>query len=363
MIRLERVTNFLGKREFFRIGKEVYRKSPHHRVTDAEILNLLMSGKSAYFEHAKLEPFLIKQGRRTVGRVAIIHDERLSSYAQAAFFEALPDIESPAETIRLKAASLYPEARHLIVGLNGHLNYSAGFLANRFDEPPVFGLPYTLPYYLDYFDSFKRCDMVSFRFPLDEFYELRRRIAPGLHLNNITIRTMDRSNLAREVDIYTYLNNACFKNHPYWADRTSIEDFELFHPFRFLLKEENLIIAEENGRPVGFLLWYPDFNELVSAGETLGLTHVARYHLLNPIKTVRFTEIAVHPSCRNQGVVPGMIMQMAESLEKGGYRFCEGGFIFEENKESMGMTLRYIAKAFGRELETYREFCVFEAEV
>jgi hypothetical protein len=71
----------------------------------------------------------------------------------------------------------------------------------------------------------------------------------------------------------------------------------------------------------------------------------------------------VHPKCRNRGVVPGMIMQMIRSVRAGGYAFCEGGFIFEENKDSMGMTLRYLAKAFGGELEPTRRYCVFDGEL
>ncbi len=363
MIRLEAVRGRIALRRFHRFPHHVYRDVPQHRSTEDDVMAMLVERRSAYLEHASVDPFLLMEGRRLVGRLALIHDRKNPAYVQVAFFEALPGLRDLLEPILLKARALHPQCSKIVVGLHGHLNYGAGFLVDPHDLPPVFGLPWTPAYYLDYFDALTRRDMVSFRFDNESFYKLEAAVGPSLDLGGIRIRTMDRSQLAREVDLYTWLNNACFQRHPYWADRTTTEDWELFHPFRFLMKDENLIFAEENGLPVGFLLWYPDFNELVKGDEPLGLRHVARYHLRNPIRSVRLTEIAVHPKCRNRGVVPGMIMQMIRSVRAGGYAFCEGGFIFEENKDSMGMTLRYLAKAFGGELEPTRRYCVFDGEL
>ena len=363
MIRLEAVRGKLALRRFYRFPAKVYRDIPQHRSTEDEVMQMLVERQSAFLEHASVDSFLIKAGRKVVGRLALIHDRKNPDYVQVAFFEAQPGLEGLLDVILLKARALHPQCSKIVVGLSGHLNYGAGFLVEPHHLPPVFGLPWTPAYYLDYFAELERRDMVSFRFDNEGFYKLEAVVGPSLDLGGIRIRTMDRSQLAREVDLYTWLNNACFQRHPYWADRTTTEDWELFHPFRFLLKEENLIFAEEDGKPVGFLLWYPDFNELVKGDEPLGLRHVARYHLRNPVESVRLTEIAVHPKCRNRGVVPGMIMQMIRSVQAGGYHFTEGGFIFEENQDSMGMTLRYLAKAFGDEIEPARRYCVFDGEL
>ncbi len=363
MIRLEAVRGRRDLRRFYAISGRIYRNTPQHRSTEDDVMEMLVEKRSAYLEHASVDPFLLMDGRRVVGRLALIQDRKLPDYVQVAFLEALPELRGVLDAVLLKARALHPQCARVVVGLHGHLNYGAGFLVSPHELPPLFGLPWTPPYYLDYFQALDRRDMVSFRFDAGGFYRLLERVEPTLDLGNIRIRTMRRDDLAREVDLYTWMNNACFQQHPYWADRTTTEDWELFHPFRFLMKEENLIFAEENGQPVGFLLWYPDFNELVKGDEPLGLRHVLRYHLRNPIKTVRLTEIAVHPECRDRGVVPGMIMQMIRSVMEGGYEFCEGGFIFEENADSMGMTLRYLSKAFGSELEPSRRYCVFDGEL
>jgi ribosomal protein S18 acetylase RimI-like enzyme len=363
MIRLEPATGWRGRHDFFALPGRVYRGCPHHRATEDEIVHMLVDGPTAFHRHATVDPFLVLDGRKLLARLALIQDQRQPGWVQVAFYEALPGVRGLLDPLLLKARALHPGCGHIVVGLHGHLNYGAGFLVEPHDRPPVFGLPYTPAYYLETFAGLRRRDMVSFRFDNQGFYRLVDEVGPTLDLGAIRIRTMDRRHLAREVDIYTWLNNACFQQHPYWADRSGPEDWELFHPFRFLMKDENLIIAEEGGRPVGFLLWYPDFNELVGPGQALGPIQALRYHLRNPVKTVRLTEIAVHPACRNRGVVPGMIMQMIRSVRAGGYQDCEGGFIFEANQDSMGMTLRYLAKAFDREILPSRRYCVFEGDL
>ena len=360
MISLQPVDGRRQRRAFYRIGRDVYRDLPLHRSTEDDVMRMLVEGPTAFHDHARVEPFLMREGRRLVGRLALVHDRRLPGYAQVAFFEALPGLEGVQETLRLKAASLFPDCTRMVVGLNGHLNYGAGFLANRFDEPPLFGMPYTPAYYLDYFPGLDRRPMASFRFDSEEFFSLRRQLAPTFDPGPIRIRTMDRAHFAREVDLYTYLNNACFQDHPYWADRTSAEDYELFHPFRFLLKDEHFIVAEHDGQPVGFLLWYPDFNELCRGDEELGVRHVARYRLADPIRTARLTEIAVLPAYRAHRVDLAMILRMIRSVEEAGYRHTEGGFIFEENRASIALTLRYIRRATGRTPRPHRRYVVFD---
>jgi ribosomal protein S18 acetylase RimI-like enzyme len=81
----------------------------------------------------------------------------------------------------------------------------------------------------------------------------------------------------------------------------------LFKPFRFLLDNENLIIAEIDGKPVGFFLWYPDFNELVASQRDLNVLDVIKYRLGKPIDTFRFTEIGILPEYQGSPVALALI--------------------------------------------------------
>lgn len=347
-------------KRFYAIPGLVYAGNPNHRSTEEDVMKMLVEQKSAFFTHAQVHPFVITSRGHDVGRFALIHDAKLPDYVQVAFFEAIWGLTGVEAAILEKAKSVFPHIKRVVVGLCGHLNYAAGMLDSTFDEPPVFGLPYSPPYYKGYFPSLQARPLVSYRFENQIFYDLLERGLLDVPLGNITIRTMDRKRLKRDVAIYTELNNACFKDHPYWSDRTPEEDYELFYPFRFLMREQNLLIAEDGDRPIGFLLWYPDFNELVTGSEPLFLQHVARYHLFNPVESARLTEIAVLPEYRRRGIVQAMIKEMSIFMYKANYKYTEGGFIFEENQASIGVTLKMLEKAFGRKIEPHRRYFVLD---
>jgi hypothetical protein len=341
----------------------IYKENIYYRSTEHDILRLLISGPTAFHLHASVEPYVVRDHSCTVARFALIHDQKLPEYLQVSFFEAIHHLPDLASLIIDKAREAYPHIRRIVVGLNGHLNYGAGILLNAFEEPPVFGLPYNPDYYQEYFRDLTQRNMVSFRFPAEPFFDYRRRMGESPEMKGITVRKMDKSKLMRETGIYTYLNNACFSGHPFWSDREVQEDYELFHPFRFLIREENLLFAERAGEPIGFFLWYPDFNQLVRGDHHLGLRHLLRYRLANPINTFRFTEIAVLPGFQNSHAVQAMILHAVPHIERTGCTFGEGGFIFEENRKSMVMTRRFIERAMGRNLEPHRRYALFEVSI
>lgn len=350
-------------KRFYSISKEIYKDNIFHRSTDDDITSLLIKGNSNFHTHASVIPYILLEDDRIVGRFALINDKKLPDYVQVSFFEVLPHKQEVVEIIVKQARTSYPHCRRIVFGLNGHLNYGAGILLNKFDEAPVFGLPYNPEYYPDYFMNFDKKTMVSYRFPTKPFFEYCKSMSGKLDFKGISVRKMNKKKLSQEIEIYTYLNNACFPGHPFWADRDVKEDFELFYPFRFLIKEENLLFAEKNGEPIGFFLWYPDFNQLTKENQRLGLRHVLRYHFNDPINTFRFTEIAVLPKYKISMAVQAMILSAIPYIESLGYAYGEGGFIFEENRSSIAMTLRFLERATGKKMEPYRRYAVFEREL
>lgn len=360
---VEAVSGRLDRRRFYGVVGQVYRPYPCHRVTEGEIVRWLVEGRSLFCRHATVTPFLLKREGAVVGRFALIHDRRLPDCVQVAFFEALPGLDGVVDAILHEARASHRSCPKIVFGLNGHLNYGCGYLVSRFDAVPVVGLPYTPPYYLAYFRGLKTREMVSYRFASEPFFRLRRAMEDRLRRGGLRTRLMDMHSLAREVEVYTRLNNLCFRNHPYWSHRTAAEDYELFHGYRRSLRNENLIFAELDGEPVGFLLWYPDFNELVGPGRELGRAAALRYRLRNPIRTARLTEIAVRSDCRSAWAVAALKMRMAESLEERGYPFTEGGFIFTDNTPCMRSIIAYLRRATGGEVQPYRRYCLFEGRL
>jgi hypothetical protein len=345
---------------FENIRLKVYRGNKYYRGTDASIERMLLTKNSSFKNHSISKMFLIRDGNDLVARFALIHDFRLKDYVQVSFFEALPRLGDLFTIIKAEIKKHFPGIRRVVVGLNGHLNYGAGFLLNRFDEVPLFGLPYTHAYYSSYFNDLNERRMVSFRFPMSIYYSWANSYSPSKVLEGLTTRFMNKKFIRQESVIYTRLNNRAFVHHPYWADRDEAEDLELFYPFRYLLDNENLVIAEYFGEPVGFYLWYPDFNQLIHSQRDFNASDVLKYRFGKNIDTLRFTEIGIVPQFQGSPAAFALIQKTVPYLMEKGFEYCEGGFIFEENRASIAFVSRILQRCYGRKPEPYRKFAVYE---
>jgi hypothetical protein len=352
-----------GFKVFSELGPDFYKNNPHYRGTDASIEKLLLLGPTAFHDHASVKFFAVEDTGEVVGRFALIHDAKLQDFIQVSFFEAFPNLNGILDVITSEARKSYPGVPKIVVGLNGHLNYGAGLLIDHFVEDPVFGLPYSNSYYPDYFSGLNRKVMVTFRFAMSEYIRWFNKYNIGRMIKGVKTRNMEKKNIKKEFEIYTRLNNLCFKEHPYWADRTIEEDLELFYPFRHLLKNENLIFAEYNGEPIGFFLWYPDFNQLVKGSRDLNVIDVLRYKTGSRIDTFRFAEIGILPKYRRTCVNIALIQHAVPYIEDLKIDYCESGFIFEENKASITMMRRFMNRFFGEQVEPYRHFALYEGNL
>ncbi len=347
-------------KSFEQVGADIYSGNPFFKGTEGSIVKLLLGSHSAFGTHSSIMKFVICNGNSNVARFALIHDLRLPEYIQVSFFEAQKGLGDVFSVIKMTIYKHYPQCKKVVVGLNGHLNYGAGILLNRFEEIPMFGLPYNPDYYADYFTSLKIKKMFTFRFDMESYIAWTRSYPAKRQLEGLTVRFMNKRNIEKESAIYTLLNNKAFIHHPYWANRDNEEDLELFKPFRFLMDNENLLFAEVNGKPVGFLLWYPNFNELISGQRDLNILDVLKFRLGKSITTFRFTEIGILPEYQGSPVALALISKALPVVIQKGYKYCEGGFIFEENKSSIAFVKGILQRCFGKEGETYRQYATFE---
>lgn len=348
---------------FSKIKKDIYKGNNYFRGTEESIEKLLLNSNTTFISHSIIKKFIVRDGNDLVARFALILDKKQPEYIQVSFFEAQKNLGNLFSLIKQEIITHFPGCKKVVVGLNGHLNYSAGILLNRFDETPLFGLPYNPDYYADYFSDLKCRKMFTYRFSMEAYSAWAETYKVDRILNGLTVRFMDKKNIRKESGLYTWLNNKAFSQHPFWVDRDNEEDLELFYPFRFLLDNENLIFAEVNGRTIGFFLWYPDFNQLISSHRDLNIWDVLKFRLKSTIDTFRFTEIGIIPEYQKTPVALALINKSLPYLQQKGFKYCEGGFIFEENLASVTFTERILQRCYGYKPEPYRQFAVFETKL
>lgn len=330
--------------KFIYFSKKIYKDDFNYRDSMSEITRMFLLQKTAYFKHGEIYPFFIERGEELVARAAFIIDYKLKDLLLISFFEAKQEVQNGIEVIINEAKKLakIKGLRKIIIGLDAHLNYGVGFLASHFNTVPTFGLPYNPEYYLDFFQGLREYNFTSFLIDLANFnLKSEQKIIDRIRKKGFTFRFANFKKLDQEIATYTWLNNLCFQDHLWWANRTFTEDKELFYPFRWFLKEENLIFAEKDGQPIGMILWYPDFNQLVGPGKALGLTSLIKYKLGNKqIDKFKIAEIGICPEYQGTGVILGFF-QLLSDVVKTKYKYCEAGWIAEENLKSKGLGLRW----------------------
>jgi len=92
----------------------------------------------------------------------------------------------------------------------------------------------------------------------------------------------------------------------------------------------------------------------------LNIWDVIKFRFKNSIDTFRFTEIGIIPEFQGSPVALALINKSLPTLAEKGYKFCEGGFIFEENRASIAFAKRILKRCYGYEPEPYREYALFE---
>jgi hypothetical protein len=316
------------------------------------LLKNLLNGKSVMSRSAYFEPVMVEDNGRIIMIALLTHVDRMPDFLQIAFFEADYQENRAFKLILDRAYELAKErgASKLTGSLNVHVNYGLGFLASEYHKLQGFGTMHNPDFYHELFaeNGFEAVDLLSFRKDLDELEEIfNPRIMERLN-RRYSIRSLDYKNLERDAQIYTSLNNQAFKDHQFYYPRKAAEDLELFKDFKPLLRPENLLFAYKGNEPVGFMLWYPDFHEIMKPGETLGIRTVIRNKFMaRRIKTVKIVEMGVLPKEMKNGAVLALINQVFE-LAKGKYSLFESGWVLQSNTNSKMLGIKLADSVYKR---------------
>jgi len=336
--------------EYLSLYKGVYKDNIYFRDSMSIVLKGILTGKSLICKSSIVKPIIVMESGKVVAACIFAIVDRMKDTLQLTFFEALSNQENAVEKMIDYGRRLAREQgiNKILVGLNFHVNYGLGLLADNYNSLQGFGTQYNPPYYIDYFKKYatEEIKLVNYIGKMDKFdsilnHELLNRIE-----DKYSVRKADFRNIEKDVQIYTDLNNQAFSNHKFYYGRRVEEDVELFKDLRLLLKEENLLILEYEGTPIGFMLWYPDFNQLIKPGEPIGIKTVIKNKFFShKIKTFKIVELGVLPEFQKKGGVLALFNK-CRHLVKDRYEFCESGWVLEDNLDSKGFGLRWADKEY-----------------
>lgn len=348
------------EKAFIRFGKALYRDEPGWVDNKTSLLQLICRPGSAFYARSIQQMVRILEGEEVLCQ-AILIKHHLAGEVSVAFFDASPDCADAVSLLLGCAENFAREngADRMVVGLEGHCNHMVGMPLDP--HPPVsFGEGYGKAYYHDYFHDFMVVRLASFRQEKAVIREKLEEDAARIleKLPDVTFEAADfsKGGFARAMEVYTRLNNRIFAGHRYYYPRSAEEDLELFRSMKPLLKPENLIFAKKAGETIGYILWYPDFNELVKPGGTAGIAAFLKYKILHRIPaTGKVVEIGLEKKYERTGIIALLFRAALNASHKKSVTVISS-WILEENLSS-GLAVRRYAD------QPYKEFVTYEKDI
>ncbi|MDO4710899.1 MAG: hypothetical protein Q4A75_02890 [Peptostreptococcaceae bacterium] len=338
--------------------KKLYAGDPYYRDNQTRTIKALFKRKMEIQKTSEIVPIVAEKGDEIVASAFLAVIDRMKDTVQIAFLE-MEDDRSVAGSI-IDHAKIFAKERgiaKILIGLDLHVNYGLGILSEGFDKIRSIGSSYNLSYYAKNLEPFasRVKELVSFR---GEIGALDLKISPKLQerLAHFEIRHADLKNIEESAKTYSFINNQAFTEHDYYYESREKEDIELFKEYKLFLKPENILFAYKDGGPVAFVLWYPDFNQLIGPGQELGVKAFIKSRLFpKSIDTIKLTEFGVIPKYRRTGAIYALLKHCYE-LNKDRYRYIGSGWILSGNHASSNLTSKFLKEESAR-------YKVFEIDI
>jgi GNAT superfamily N-acetyltransferase len=320
------------------------------------------------FQFTEVTYFLARNEKgEVVGRVTAHINERHNRHSGEktgffGFFECIEDRTAASALMAAAEDTLRARGMKVIRGpFNFSTNEECGFLAQGFDRPPSFMMPYTKPYYPDLMNRLgygKAKDLLAYEYEYqgnipDRLARFSQRVRER---KQIAIRPIDMKRFVEDVETIFRIYNAAWSRNWGFVPVTEEEFRATAKDFRSIVDPSIVLIAEKEGRPIGFSVTLPDYNVLLKKmdGRLFPFGFLRLLIGRRSIRRVRTLLLGVEAECRLSGID---VLLIHDTFEKGlpkGYRAGEMSWILEDNV-LMRRPLERIGAAVGKVYRIYEK--------
>lgn len=310
--------------------------------------DLLDKKNHPFFQHSEAEFFLAYDNEQIVGRVAAVKNNNYLEYTgdhsgKFGFFDVIEKYE--VAEVLLDTVAAWQKERGLL-RLTGPENYSTnetcGTLIEGFDSSPTIMMPYNKSYYKDFLEKYgfeKDMDLLSYKILTkdvpDKLIRMSDKILERLNGKGITIRKINLKKFSEEIDkIITVYNSAWEKNWGF-VPMTDAEFKHAAKDMKQIVDPDFVLIAEHEGKPIGFTLSIPDMNiplKKLKRGRLLPFGIFKLLYHKKYIDRVRIVTLGIVEGYRKLGIDAYFYMKAFEEAKRKGMSFGEASWILENNE-------------------------------
>lgn len=351
MKRIELVQTAKQLAAFIDFPHDLYRNDPKY-VPELFIAqrDLLSPKKHPFYEHAERELYLAYDGDKITGRIAAILNHNHNKYYNVnegffGFFDCIDDLET--------SQSLFSTAEEWLrkKGVTGKIsgpvnpstNETAGALVEGFHTPAKVLMTYNAPYYDKLITAYgfrKQTDILAYLYDRQNFDDTRLRrlqvyMGEKLKKKGITIRPVNLKKFKEEVPKLRDVYNSAWDKNLGFAPMSDNEFAYMAKDLKMIINPELVMVAEHEGKAVGFGAAIPNINEIlirINRGRLLPFGIIKLLTGLKKVKSLRIPLLGVVEEYRKLGIEIFFYMAFIEYFIKNQQlETVEASWILEDN--------------------------------
>jgi GNAT superfamily N-acetyltransferase len=279
-------------------------------------LRLFRAETNPLLQHCNHALFLLRDGGKTIGRVAAFVDHLAVDYwkRRIGFFGSYECPDDPhASRLLLDSARAWLELQAMDV-MRGPISFASqewGFVVEGFEHPPTIMAPYNKPYYGSQAEAYglrKAKDLIVYEADVGAGYTIPERylrLMDDVALRHrVQIRPLDMKRFQEDARIIMDLSNLSIADNWGYYPVTEAEAEQMARDLKQIVHPEAVLIAEVDGRPIGFSLALPDVNLLLKGlnGHLLPFGIFKLLWGLPRLTTYRLFGLGVHPDYHGLGI-------------------------------------------------------------
>ena len=354
--------------KFLRVPYRIYRNDANYVFPMMnELRHFLDKDKNPFFKHAESRLWIALNDKgEVVGRIGAAVDRYNNEHhgEQVGFFGFYETDDDPAVAEKLLATArdwIQSQGMQIMRGpgcFTSNHDWYGLQVSGKFNRP-VIGMPYNPRYYEKQFEDFGLTgakDLYAWHVDTGGQIppKLTQIIDRILARPDLVIRPFDMKNFMAEASIVRQLYNDCWSRN--WGF-IPMNDEEFAHSakdMKSLVNPDFLLIAELAGKPVGFSLTIPDFNQATQPlkGHLLPFGWLKFMLAKRKIDYARTLLMGVLPDYHKLGIDMAMVYRTVQAAFRGGITAGECSWILEDNKP-----MNRILEGYGGEIyKTYRVY-------